>query len=485
MTAKRQVSSPTSVGTPPPRRDGLKRRGGSTGGGSAPPPPTPTFLNSAPWDHAYSTSGPEFIALGLSNNGVVSNWPDEIGSADAVQATDANRPLYITDLAEMNGIDVVRSNGLTRHLRTASWGGVSQPNTVAVIGRLRIRKAQGAFVDGLQSTTKSAVAYISNSLVHVDGGDNVGVSAPVNLTGEAPNFYVVEFNGASSKVWIGGRLVWTGSLAADQLEGLTFFDSAEISGGVKTLDGEQSDIGILLSTGTSGGQLEPSELAALTTLAKSTAGCEDLTSGIRRYPDCWSRAAQEADGSVTKTLVVTPTAGDLLVASMVTASADSTHAVSDDLGVPGAWTKRSQHTLGARGVSIWTKTAIGTEATVTMAGGTGVCQGQVDEIAGWSGTYAANQGDDGGGSVTVFPAGANTPNVTTVAANSIIFFVAFTDGVSGQEVSWTNAFHAHEGNTGRMHTAHKVVTTAATHETVFTWTTARRALWCGLSIAAA
>lgn len=435
-----------------------------------------SFLD-VPMSHTYYTGGPNSVAEGYANNDPVDNFPDEHGGVDAVQATGANQPLWITALAEMGGLNVIRGNGAAHHLRTADYTDSAQPHTVLCVGRRRISKNDGAFMDGKQASTKHALAVIDSRNLHLDGGDSASITAAVNVTGEAPWVLEAVFDGATSEAYMGGRLVWTGTLAADMSEGITFFDSAEISGGSKSLLGEIC-YGAIRLDDINGGRLTALERANFVALAAQIAGTDDLTTGLAVYPDRFSRPAQEADGSLNAT--VSPDPGDKLVVQFVADSVESTHVVTDNddpLGLD--WNKEIGVDQGARGASIWTKVATGAETTVTMAAGAAFVHGQVEELAGGGTTDSVNSGADAGANTTTV-----TPSVTTTDTDTAIFFVVLLSGTSA-ETSWTNAFHANVGVTSRLHTARKVVKTAGAHSSVFTWATLRRAVWAAVAISAA
>jgi hypothetical protein len=87
------------------------------------------------WTHAYWAEGPEFVALGLSDGGAVSTWPDEVGTLDALQATTAKKPSYSaaggpnsTPTATFDGGDGVLTG---THSQAQTWSIVTIVKTTA------------------------------------------------------------------------------------------------------------------------------------------------------------------------------------------------------------------------------------------------------------------------------------------------------------------------------------------------------------------
>lgn len=110
------------------------------------------------WDHAYWTEGPEFVAAAPSSSGglrvgvmsldaggetKISLWPDEVGTADATQASSASQPYYSPSSATLNGKPVVHglsTDSIDRNL-AASFSSISLPYDVVVIGRMYVTSA--------------------------------------------------------------------------------------------------------------------------------------------------------------------------------------------------------------------------------------------------------------------------------------------------------------------------------------------------------
>lgn len=102
-------------------------------------------LTSIAWSHAYWAEGTEFTALGLADAGVVSTWPDEVGSSDLSEAT--NKPIYVASDATLNSKPLVRFDGVNDKLK-GSFTSIPGPHTIVMIGR---------YLGG--STTTQRIAY--------------------------------------------------------------------------------------------------------------------------------------------------------------------------------------------------------------------------------------------------------------------------------------------------------------------------------------
>lgn len=140
----------------PPRDLPVGRNGRGTAA-AAPAPPPYNVLTAIPWSHAYWAEGPEFLALAVADGAVVANLPDEIGTADAVQGTAAQKPLYKA-ASGLNAQPGIRLDGVNDLLSTGTWANVSLPYTVVLIAKMIVQTDGTTYVlvGGLNTSTGRA-----------------------------------------------------------------------------------------------------------------------------------------------------------------------------------------------------------------------------------------------------------------------------------------------------------------------------------------
>lgn len=119
-------------------------------------------VNDIAWHAAFWASGNEFAALGLSDGGAVTTFPDEKGTRDATQATASKKPTYRASVASLNNRPVVEFDGVDDALQTASWTGLASSTFVLV---QRFLSAAGGttniHIDGIASGNRQIAGYNS------------------------------------------------------------------------------------------------------------------------------------------------------------------------------------------------------------------------------------------------------------------------------------------------------------------------------------
>jgi hypothetical protein len=143
-----------------------------------------------------------------TSGGKVTGWTDRVGGYTAAQAVDGDRPLLTGGLIEFSNSEWLDIDG-------ATFGTLSQPNTIFGLFNLRNSAVNQAMVDGF-STNRHAMT------------NNPTVSncyAGINLTHATAPFtgwqrWMVVYDGASSKFWING-VETTGDAGSVVLGGLT------------------------------------------------------------------------------------------------------------------------------------------------------------------------------------------------------------------------------------------------------------------------
>lgn len=151
-------------------------------------------LTAITWNHAYYTDGPEFKALGLSNAGNVTTWPDEISTADATYA--GSNIEYLTANSRLNYQSSVGVKSGTQGSFTASVSiaatyyifiianvpDTADTNTLAVWGLsdgIRVASDQfqynmnGGSITGQNNDGLAHMIYVqgsgATSQLHIDG----------------------------------------------------------------------------------------------------------------------------------------------------------------------------------------------------------------------------------------------------------------------------------------------------------------------------
>ena len=132
-------------------------------------------------------------ALSLNNGDAVTTWTASTGN-NATQGTTANKPVYRT--AQQNSLPAVdfTQSSTDRWLTTTTFGTLTQPYEIWVVGKLVAINAYAAFYDGL--TINNRAAFMGDSFPHWN------VYAGTEATTGTPNtnwhIFRIVYNGSSS-----------------------------------------------------------------------------------------------------------------------------------------------------------------------------------------------------------------------------------------------------------------------------------------------
>lgn len=140
---------------------------------------------------------------GLANNAPIATWSNK-GSfgatANAVQATGANQPLFktVAQAGKLQGLSAIRFDGSNDNLKTGVVATIAQPNIWAVILRLSSVATDQNMVDGrVPPTNRNAIIFdftVSGKLQMYAGTARSLITPTVN----AYHMLICTFNGASS-----------------------------------------------------------------------------------------------------------------------------------------------------------------------------------------------------------------------------------------------------------------------------------------------
>ena len=172
------------------------------------------------------------------------NWPDRIGSADAVQATEGQQPSAVADGgSDFNNQPVVRGDGVDNYLRNDTLT-VSQPYTYIVIGKLTQDNAGNKFLLSTPSGSRVEVLFDLNEELDLFAGAVMNGGSGDML--DAPALMECLYNGASSMVRVNNLETGTGNPGANNNatglqvfcnQGRTTFCGADIAE-ILVIDGE-------------------------------------------------------------------------------------------------------------------------------------------------------------------------------------------------------------------------------------------------------
>lgn len=165
-------------------------------------------------------------------------------TADAVQATGANRPLIklIAQAGKLNGLSAVRFDGVNDNLKTGAVTALAQPNTWAVVLRLSSVSVDQNMIDGRTSGgNRNAIIFdftVSGKLQMYAGTARSLVTPTLN----AYHMLICTFNGASSTARADlNTIALGGSPGATPVDGLSLgsegFPSAFMNGDIVELLG--------------------------------------------------------------------------------------------------------------------------------------------------------------------------------------------------------------------------------------------------------
>lgn len=206
------------------------------------------------WTHAYCTEGPEFQAVAPAATGgvtvgpmqmtipvttlLVANWPDEVGTADLTQATDANKPFYTASSADMNNLPTIWTGDPSdKRFLVNDWSDIAQTYEVVMIGRVRSLSTGRPLWDGV-GTTFSALSSIAVGGSSAGTGwrmsiDNGGGISQGGTRDSNKHMFRMVANGGSSGLWIDEAAIISGGSGAgtNAMTGLTIGSSASGSAG--------------------------------------------------------------------------------------------------------------------------------------------------------------------------------------------------------------------------------------------------------------
>lgn len=166
------------------------------------------------WSHAYWAEGPEFVALGLSDGGAVGTWPDEIGTADLLQATGASRPAYRTSSSPLNNRPVIDSDG-NDSVGPTTITTITQPFSVVVVAR-------GASDGSVLGTVHGDVGWFFYGLGGV-WAVHTGATLSGGTRDANPHLFRFYANGAASKIVVDETVVATGAAGSNAATDIQLF----------------------------------------------------------------------------------------------------------------------------------------------------------------------------------------------------------------------------------------------------------------------
>lgn len=153
-----------------------------------------------------------------SSGGKVSKWDDKSGSSrDAIQGTGAKQPT--TNATTQNGRNTLDFDGSSDYMISTYGITLAQPTTIFFVGKLADTNGGDYFVDGIIVSQRQLLFALSGTLTYgFYSGNTVdsGVAITTNYT-----LQTVEYNGASSKMYIDGNLAVTGDAFGLPATGLT------------------------------------------------------------------------------------------------------------------------------------------------------------------------------------------------------------------------------------------------------------------------
>jgi hypothetical protein len=149
------------------------------------------------------------------NGSTVSQWSDKSGNGrNATQGTANNQPTF--SAAARNGRSVLSFDGSNDSLLTSSFS-ISQPFTIALVGKINSTAANGNFSDG-GTSGRAAVFFTTGN------GGQWATFAGVAISGGVANtdwhVFHAHFNGSSSSLYVDGASVASGNAGTDGFNGL-------------------------------------------------------------------------------------------------------------------------------------------------------------------------------------------------------------------------------------------------------------------------
>lgn len=156
--------------------------------------------------------------FGLSDGDLISTGSDSSSGGNPVTAAGAARPTYKTGANGMNGKAVMRFAG-SQYLQVAAFSGgaATQPVTVGLVFRPTSGAGFHVLLDGGDASDR-LLAYVNSNFAGASGNFVAASAGPIESFGHT---MILVLNGASSKIYLGGRQVAAGNFGAFNLNGLT------------------------------------------------------------------------------------------------------------------------------------------------------------------------------------------------------------------------------------------------------------------------
>jgi hypothetical protein len=224
---------------------------------SAVPPWSPLEVS---FTNIYWTEGDRFKALGLTNGAMVANFPDEVASADLVQATDTLKPTYVA-ASGINGkpaLSFVGGGTAGQWLMVSGLPSRAHPNEYFLIFRNHVAPSStGVFLDGATSTTRNYIDRAPATWRMMAGTLlNSGVAADENA-----HLLEAFFNTTTSQLRLDGTVLATGAAGSQASTGYTLGGQVGGAGNFVTME--------LVFMGVKNGALSTDERVAMRDWASS------------------------------------------------------------------------------------------------------------------------------------------------------------------------------------------------------------------------
>lgn len=155
---------------------------------------------------------------GLRDGDAVSSVSDHgPGDVTLVQATGANQPLWVRDVA--NHRPVFRFDGSNDYLQSASFSALAQQCTVVLVGKHTNAGSVDCFFDGIGSSNRHVI-YSNTPTGYLGMSAGTGIESTTDI---GTNFVVIAavFNGASSELFRNGTSILSGNAGTQKLTGYT------------------------------------------------------------------------------------------------------------------------------------------------------------------------------------------------------------------------------------------------------------------------
>lgn len=183
-------------------------------------------------DNNTVTASDGLVDYTASDGDAVWKWQDQSGAAyDLVQATQANKPIYKTNI--INGKPVIRFDGAGDHLAKGTTSLVTQANSMWMVVDDNDAAAR-VYFDG-DAASKQLLRHDGTNL-EINAGSDVGAAH----TAGDPHFIQGDFAGASSEIWVDGVSLATGDAGAQEQDG--GFTVGADNAGANSLAGDIAEV---------------------------------------------------------------------------------------------------------------------------------------------------------------------------------------------------------------------------------------------------